>query len=293
MGRRSAFTQLGTLAAIGLALLGFAGWAHAHGTYHDRLAAASSKIEAHPDRAILYVERAHLYRGHRDFAEAMADLDRAEALDPELIDTDFMRGLVYLDLEEPENADTALSRVLTKSPEHVAALEARGRTRMLLGRYLAAARDYDLAIAHQATPQPEPYLVRARALAAAGDEHLPEAIAGLDAGLARMGPAVTLEQAALQLELQMGATDAALERLDRTAARSPRKDTWLARRGQILEGAGRDAEARRSYEEALAALSKLPASRRRAAASRDLEGQIHEALERLSQKSVAGESSGP
>jgi tetratricopeptide (TPR) repeat protein len=286
MGRRTALAPLGALAAIGLALVWTGHVARAHGSFHDRLAAANAKIEAHPDQARLYVARAALYRDHRDYPEAMVDLDRAAALDPELADVDLMRGRVHLDLAQPAEADAALSRLLAKSPDDAAAFEARGRARATLGRNLEAARDYDRAIALRETPEPEPYLLRARALAAAGDEHLPEAIAGLDAGLARLGPAVALEQMALQLELRMGDTDAALRRLDRSAARSPRKDTWLARRGQILEAAGRNAEARQSYEQALAALAELPPSRRRASASRELELRLEEALDRLSQSGV-------
>jgi len=287
--RRSPLTRLGALAALVPALLWPGARVHAHGTFHERLAAANAKIAAHPDDAILFLARAELYRDHRDFAQAMADIDRAEALDAQRPAADLLRGRVLLDSGRLEEADSALSRVLAESPEHAEALETRGAVRLALGHHLAAARDYDLAIAQQAVPQPDCYLRRARALAEAGDEHLAEAIAGLDAGIARMGPVVTLEQAALELELSRGATDAALARLEGMAAPSPRKDTWLARRGQILEAAGRNAQARRSYQQALAELSQLPPTRRRSAATRDLEHQLHEALERLSQDGVGGQ----
>jgi tetratricopeptide (TPR) repeat protein len=261
---------------------------HAHGTFHDRLAAASDRIAAHPDDALLYLARADLYRDHGDFAQAMEDIDRAEALDAQLPAARLVRAHVLQDSGRLEEADAVLSRVLARSPEQGEALGMRAAVRLALGRNLEAARDYDRAIAQQAVAKPDLYLMRSRALAAAGDEHLAEAIEGLDTGIARMGPVATLERAALELELRRGTTDAALERLDGMTARSPRKDPLLAWRGRILEAAGRSAEARRSYQQALDALSELPASRRHTTASRDLERQLHEALERLPESKVGG-----
>jgi tetratricopeptide (TPR) repeat protein len=292
MGRRLSSARGTLLAGACLALLFFAEPAWTDGPFHERLERMNRRIAAQPKDATLYLERAELYRHHGDFELTLADIDRGEALDPTLVATDLLRGRAFLDAERLQEADAALSLFLAEEPDHSPALEARGRTRVALGRHLEAARDYDRAIAHQPVPRPGCYLERARALAAVGDEHLREAIAGLDAGIALMGPVVTLEQAALELELRRGATDAALERLDRAAARSPRKDTWLARRGRILEDAGRNAEARISYERALAELQRLPSSRRQTRASRDLENEIRSALERLTRKSVDSERKG-
>jgi predicted negative regulator of RcsB-dependent stress response len=62
------------------------------------------------------------------------------------------------------------------------------------------------------------------------------------------------------------------------AVQSPRKESWLARRGDILAGAGREPEARAAYAAALAAIEALPRSARRTAAMVSLEKHVRAAL---------------
>jgi hypothetical protein len=94
------------------------------------------------------------------------------------------------------------------------------------------------------------YIERAAAQAGAGGAGLEDAIRGLDTGIARLGPVVTLELAAADMEVLLGRYDAALSRIDRVAAQSGRKEPWLARTGAILEKAGRSEEALATYRTA-------------------------------------------
>ena len=105
-----------------------------------------------------------------------------------------------------------------------------------------------------------------------------QAIAGIDAAVERLGPIPALQLFAIELDVQQGRIDAALVRLDGLAARSPRKETWLARRGEILAQAGRPDEARTAYVAALAALEALPPAPRQTKAIANLEGQVRSAL---------------
>ena len=57
-----------------------------------------------------------------------------------------------------------------------------------------------------------------------------------------------------------------------------RKETWLARRGEILEAAGRHQEALSAYADALAALEQLPAQHRNLPPMRDLEARLRQLL---------------
>ncbi|MBA2646756.1 MAG: tetratricopeptide repeat protein, partial [Pyrinomonadaceae bacterium] len=91
---------------------------------------------------------------------------------------------------------------------------------------------------------------------------------------------ITLQLAALDLELAQKRYDRALTRLERIAAQSPRKETWLARRGEILEQAGRKTEAHAAYAAALAAIETLPPHRRRVKAVTELETRLRAALRR-------------
>jgi tetratricopeptide (TPR) repeat protein len=254
----------------------------AHGGFHERIERANRAVEADPDAPGPYLNRAEIHRRHGDFAEAIADLDRAAALEPGGHQVDYFRGHVYLDSGRPMEAEAALRRFLEHEPRNPAALEASARALVSLGRHLEAAHEYTGAIESQPVPIPAYYLARAEAFARAGDEHLPEAIRGLDAGLMTLGPVMTLQRAAIDLEVRRGNVDGALARLERAAEASPRQETWLARRGEILERAGRLEEARDSFELALREMDQLPSHRRRTAAMTRLDAQLQQALARVS-----------
>jgi tetratricopeptide (TPR) repeat protein len=254
----------------------------AHGSFHERIARANRAVEAETDAPGPYLRRAEIHRHHGNFAEAMADLDRAAAMDPGGHEVDYFRGLVHLDSGRPEDAEAALGRFLEHEPRNPAALAGRARVLASLGRHLEAASVYSRAIESRPVAVPATYLARAEALARAGDEHLPEALRGLDAGLATLGPVMTLQRAAIDLEIRRGSIEAALARLEKAAAATPRQETWLARRGEILEGAGRLDEARGSFELALREMDRLPPHRRRTGAMTRLDARLQEALVRVS-----------
>lgn len=103
-------------------------------------------------------------------------------------------------------------------------------------------------------------------------------LAGLDDGLRRLGNLVTLQDAAIALEIALGRIDAALARVDRMLADLPRKESWLARRGEILAASGRDDDARQAFTDALMTLERLPAPLRETAAMRDLQARLRSKL---------------
>ena len=104
---------------------------------------------------------------------------------------------------------------------------------------------------------------------------------GLDEGIRRLGPLVTLELPAIELELRAGRYDRALARLEQVSSQSPRKETWLARRGEILELANRAPEALAAYSACLEAVEILPPDRRRTAAMTELTERVRSAMSRL------------
>ena len=112
-----------------------------------------------------------------------------------------------------------------------------------------------------------------------------DALRGLDEGLERLGHPIALELCAVDLELAMRRPDAAIERLERIERRSPRKEAWLARKGEAWLEAGRLSQARRAFEEALAAIEKLPAHCRSARNTTSLEARVSAALARFPEES--------
>lgn len=253
----------------------------AHGGFDERIESIERTISAEPTDPQPRLVRAELHRRHGDFAAALRDLDDVGRFSPALSRVDYFRGLVYLDSGRHAEAEAVLRRFLEREPDHPAGLLARARALLKLQRPLAAAREFDLAIEHEPVPIPDHYLERAGALAAAGDVHLAEAIRGLDQGIAVIGPIVTLERVAVDLELRSGRADAALARLERITERSPRRETWLAQRGEILARIGRTDEARQSFALALAELDRLSSPRRAAPAMSHLAAKIRSSMAAL------------
>jgi tetratricopeptide (TPR) repeat protein len=250
--------------------------AMAHGEVHQRINALTADIaRARTNPAPIYFQRAELYRLDQDFTNALADLDKVLQLDPTIVRAEFCRGRVYFEANRPQEALQSLDKYLAGKPPDVEAFTTRARVLKQIGRHAAAAEDYTAAIGIS-TSGPELYIERAEAYRAMGK--LEEAIRSLDEGIRKMGPLVTLQLPAIDLEVAANRHERALARIDAVTARLQRKETWLFRRGEVLRQAGREAEARNNYREALAALNRLPPSHRRTRATLDLESRIQSAL---------------
>ncbi len=267
---------------VALAFLLTVATAHAHGDFHTLITAANQDIEKDPTNPELYLRRGELFRLHQQFDSAQKDIDAAATLAPGLPALDLSRARLLLDTDWPLSARAHLDRFLGRITNHTEAFTLRSRAWASLGQPLYAAEDLSRAIAVTPEGAPDLYIERARALAEAGPDQLEAALQGLDDGMKRMGPLVTLQLTAIDLELRRKNHDAALARIDVVMQRSPRKEMWLARKGEILLQAGRTEEARQSYEAALAALITLPPVRRNVPAVRDLERRIRLEIDHLS-----------
>jgi tetratricopeptide (TPR) repeat protein len=252
--------------------------AMAHGDTHEMVKAVTEELRSRPRDPDLYIRRAELHRRHGDFDLALADYETASRYaSPPPASLDLMRGLLFLEAKWPFAARAYLDRYLGRETNHVVALAARARANLELKDRDAAIRDFDAAIRHSSEPRPELYIERAQALVTAEGSRLQEAVDGLDEGMRRLGPVVTLQLQAIDLLLRMRQTNAALSRVDRIIEQSPRKETWLARRGEILMQAGRWAEANEAFTNAIAQLATLPPARRSVPAIQELEKRLRQA----------------
>ena len=253
--------------------------AHAHGDVHEAIVALTKQIAASPADAKLYLRRGELHRAHQDWAPAGADYDKAAELDPALTVVDLARGEMLGEAGRADAAKEALDRFLARRPDHSAGYAARARMFAKAMSWQAAEEDFSKAIAHTKEPEPALFIERSRALRALdrGDD----AIRTLDEGIARLGPLIVLMQPATDLEAEAGRLDAALVRLGKVIAASPRKERWLLRRGDLLEKAGRIESAREAFTAAQSALAAVPADRRATAAMQDLSKSIDAALARI------------
>ena len=236
-----------------MAVLGWAALLHAHPDVEDALARLNPLIAAAPDNAALYLQRAELYARHEEWMAAEANYLRAAELAPALPGLARARGALALASGNLAEARAHFDAAIRANPADAEALILRGRVRAAQKANAAALADYDAALPHLAAPRPEFFLARA-----ALHESPADAIRSLDEAIARLGPVVTLELRALELEEKAGRFDAALARIDRVAAQSERKEAWLKRRGDLLVRAGRSPEANAAYAAALAAIADLP-----------------------------------
>ena len=236
---------------------------HADPEHGSRIRRLTREIAAAPGQASLYLRRGTLERERRDF-------ERAAALEPELDGLELARAQLWLEAGRAERARATLDRLLVREPGNAHALVLRGRACAALGDPLAAAAELGAALRQIETPTPELYLERAALLRRAGEPQLAAALAGLDEGIARLGPAYALVEAAIEIEVERAHWAGALARSRALPAALLRQPEWHSRRGDWLRASVREAEAQQAYRAALAALKSEP-SRRSAEASAALE----------------------
>jgi tetratricopeptide (TPR) repeat protein len=269
------FTKLGVSCIL---ILGFAALVIAHEGIHEQIEEVTKQIVLNPKDANLFLRRGELYRWHGNLKRALADYATAEKLDPHLDAVQFCRGRLYFDQHQYAVAQKHFDQFLIKHPDHVEGHVTRARLFVAMKRYREAAQDYTEAIRHAPDPPPEYYIEKSNAISAEGEAHTQEAIDALNEGIQRLGPIVTLQLPAIDLDLKVHQYDSALQRIDTLMAQSERKESWLYQRGKILKQAGRDAEARDAFQNALSALESLPPHLRETRATQELESQIRNAL---------------
>lgn len=225
----------------------------AHPEIEAALARLNSAIAAAPNNAEFYLSRGNLYAKHEAWVAAEANYLRAAELTPLLPGLARSRGALALSTHDFSGALAHLNQALELSPADAEALILRVGARVALGDRRGGLADLEAALQLLPSPGPELFLTRAALHVSPAD-----AIASLDAAIARIGPAHTLQLRALELEEANGRVDDALRRLDTLARQSERREIWLKRRGDLLTRAGRDDEARATYAAALAAVQSLP-----------------------------------
>jgi tetratricopeptide (TPR) repeat protein len=254
-------------------------WAHEDLRY--QILRVTQEIERNPNEAQLYFKRGELYRFHKDWDLAAADLERASNLDPQLHLVEFARGKLMYEAGWLHSARVVLDGYILNHPEVLEARFYRARVLVDLKETLAAVEDYTFALERLSDPRFELYLERAKALAHNGEAYRDRAIASLDEGIDRFGPLITLQLYAIELELAKENYEGALERLDTITEKANRKEKWLAQRGDILRQAGKVDQARAAYAESLSHIARLPQSRRRTPAISQLEESLQKEIEEL------------
>jgi len=239
------------------------------------------KIQANPTNGRLFVQRSKLYSLQKNFDQALADLDQANRLMP-LPEIEREKAQVYFNAGWYETGIDHVNHYLAGFSEDPEGYLLRARLNAKLDHRADAGADYDLAIQRFKQQPLDLYIEQAQVRTTEDGAYLTDALRMLQSGIQRAGPIITLQSAALEIELRQQNYDAALARVDDIASHTPRKDLWLARRGDILAQAGRVDDARLAYQQALDAIGKLIPAQREQAATKGLETQLKSLLEKSS-----------
>jgi len=251
------------LTAVALLLAG-AFCVPAHGPEAEQIVLLTAQLERHPDDLAARLRRGELLRDHarsgasNDLAAARTDFAWVLRSFPGNLPAQLGMARVEMDAGEITNALRRVDRILETSNQVATAHLLRAEALIRCARPAEAVAAYDAALQRQNDPRPETFLARARAQLAAAPTNFAAPLAGLDAGLARLGPVPGLQLLALDLATRAGNYSNALARLDALAAESDRHESWLSRRGDLLLAAGRPADARATWEKALEACRSLP-----------------------------------
>lgn len=250
-----------------------------HADLEQQITEVTAQLRTNGSSPELLLQRSELHRRHAEYAKAHADLDAVDQLKPAWPFALLARARTHLECGNFTAAISAANAFLTEEVDHPDGLVVRARCLVKLQRLPAAVDDFSAAIARFGAPMPDLLLERARAQAVIG--RLEDAVAGLDEGLRKLGEVPTLQMAAIEFERQRANFDGALARVDRIMARYPRKEPWLALRGEVLEQGGRLTEARAVFQQVIGSIEMYPPVRRQLDLTRQLEARVRSGLVRV------------
>ncbi len=256
---------------------------YGHGELSGQIDDLSADLLEHPGDPSLYLRRGHLLALHGEPERANADYLAALEMRADYFEVHLARGELLLSQGRPGDAIEAIDLYLEIDPGNGKAWHIRAQGLALLGRKTEAIDAYDRLINLCRRPIPEYYIGRATLAAALGADHIDEAVAGLEEGIARLGPVLTLNSLAIDFDMRIGKYDKALARLQLIETQYGRKEGLYARRGNILLAAGRLMEAGAEYSNAFAAIDELPPHRRDAPGIVRLVGEIRECMDRINE----------
>jgi tetratricopeptide (TPR) repeat protein len=254
-----------------------AGLAAAHEGTHERLDRVTHSIETQPESQQLYLRRGRLYIEMERFDAAGADFDIAARLGPaDLVAFDY--GVLCYQMADMECALQAFNRYIKVYPGDAAAYEYRSRVYQQIEENSLALADLRCYFARSGNPAPGLYVSASLLAQEVGQDR--EGLSILDEGLARLGMVPQLQRRAVEIELDLGNTGAAIERW--SSLREVLRDSvdWKIEMARLLMSDGRTEQAAAILREAKAQLADLrptPARLKSGEAIAELELQMQSA----------------
>lgn len=249
--------------------------AFGHEGIDTQIQSLNKRVLESPQEYQLYLRRADLYRRHKEWNNALKDLERADKLEPGNYESALSRAQLELDRNNPEKSLQILDDLLQHQPDFIPALFVQGRAYAELNKIPESADAFTRGIELLHAPRPDHYLERAKVLAS-DPRYIEDAIRSIDDGLVTLNNNISLEQYATELEIDNGRLDQALIRVERVLGNNPALPAWLVRKAEILSGLGRKDEAVEAYQAASKGISAFPVRRQNTKAMLALKSRISE-----------------
>lgn len=246
--------------------------------YEEELDRMDRLVLQEPANAQYRFQRGELNLLDGKWKWATEDCEEAERLAPGKFPVDRLRAQILGGEGKLAEAKALLDAFISAHPDDGPAYAARARVALKAGQVEAGLTDYRQALTRTPTPDCNLFIETSNALIESG--HRDEAMQVLVKAMQVHQDEPSIVMHALDLELAMGAFDAALARVETMQKTSPRPESWMARKAGILAQAGRHQESRAAWLALQAHIANLPNLERGTPAMSLIAQQAREALEK-------------
>lgn len=238
----------------------FAPELQAHVTLGDSLDRVEHKLKEQPDDVSLLLKKAHVLIIMEQGDQAEAILKQVDELKKERdADTAYLYLLLYEKRGEFEKAFEISDWGISQFPEDHFQWEIRGRLAKAAGEREEAITAMTKSLRYSKTVNPQSYIQLTTMLLESNQSQDKErAVALLREGIPRVEYPSELLHLSIRLNSELGRYDQALENINQLEMQYGKQVPFATKRAQVLEEAGRNAEAANAYRSAIILLEGLP-----------------------------------
>ena len=231
-----------------------------HGPMEDLIKAKTEEIEKNPTNARLVMERAMLNVQHKNWLDAKSDLQKAESMDPDLIDFNFMYGSIAASRAKDIVAIDYYNKSLAKNPNNFSVLFAKGRAHVSLKEYSLAAKAFDKAFETKHDFQPNHVIEKIQAHQQAGNQNFEEIYEMNKSALDKFGKILALEIELYNLCFKFQKYPQAISALDAIIESVSHKEKWYVEKARCYILTNQKENATQALDEAKKIFAKIPAA---------------------------------
>lgn len=206
----------------------------AHGSLDELLEHFSQLISGEPDDYKNLLDRAkiQLRRGNKELA--FNDIRAAAEISDET-EVAYVLGLYHIAGNNQQAAVAAFSTYLARYPEHIPSIHNRAKCHNALGLTAQSVSDYEHLLNTSKQHSPDYYLELARVQSSIETDGIDQALKSLDRGMEKLGILVSLQNEAIQLEINRENYRKAMARHETLKPWLGKTTPWLLRLKQLSE----------------------------------------------------------